>query len=432
MKRYIFIIACFIVLSLVASSQSVRNYPLYPTYKGLVMCGYQGWFRAEGDATDQGWVHYGSENKFDTAHLTIDLWPDMSEYEKSYPASFIESDGSPARVFSSADESTTDVHFRWMKEYGIDGVFVQRFYSYCRNEKARKIPDIVLGNALKASQKYERAIAVMYDLSGLRPNDDDCSLIIEDWKHLCDDLKVKNYGAKQTYLYHNQKPLVAIWGLGFPDRPYNIRDIGIDKLIDFLKNDPEYGGCSLMLGVPTYFRELDSDCLPDTYLHDLIRSADIVMPWMVGRFTLNIYNEMNMYATHIKKDIAWCKENGVDYSPCVYPGFSWYNMHKGSTPLDQIPRYKGKFIWSQISTAIDKGADMLYVAMFDEIDEGTAIFKCTNNPPVNAAFVTYEGLPTDYYLKLVGMAGKMLRKEIPFSDELYKELYGDCSAEGKK
>ena len=52
------------------------------------------------------------------------------------------------------------------------------------------------------------------------------------------------------------------------------------------------------------------------------------------------------------------------------------------------------------------GCNMLYVAMFDEVDEGTAIFKCTNDPPQGdgAKFIGYEGLPSDFYLKLVGGA----------------------------
>mgnify|MGYP001476201727 FL=1 len=62
---------------------------------------------------------------------------------------------------------------------------------------------------------------------------------------------------------------------------------------------------------------------------------------------------------------------------------------------------------------------MIYVAMFDEVDEATAIYKCTNNPPVGeSAFLTYEGLPSDYYLRLAGRAGKLLRSEIPLSESL--------------
>ena len=60
-----------------------------------------------------------------------------------------------------------------------------------------------------------------------------------------------------------------------------------------------------------------------------------------------------------------------------------------------------------------EGADAMW------IDEGTAIFKCTNNPPVGASkFLTYEGLPTDHYLWLVGQGGRLLRGEIQPSDEM--------------
>ena len=63
---------------------------------------------------------------------------------------------------------------------------------------------------------------------------------------------------------------------------------------------------------------------------------------------------------------------------------------------------------------------MLYIAMFDEIDEGTAIFKTTNSPPVGLSnFMSFEsGIPSDYYLFLAGYAAKMLKKQIPFRTEI--------------
>ena len=63
---------------------------------------------------------------------------------------------------------------------------------------------------------------------------------------------------------------------------------------------------------------------------------------------------------------------------------------------------------------------MIYVAMFDEIDEGTAIFKCTNDVPVGAEskFLTYDGLPSDFYLRLTGNGAKLLRGEIPLSEKI--------------
>jgi hypothetical protein len=58
---------------------------------------------------------------------------------------------------------------------------------------------------------------------------------------------------------------------------------------------------------------------------------------------------------------------------------------------------------------------MLFVAMFDEVNEGTAIFKITDNPPVDdvAKFVGLEGKPSDHYLWLTGEASKMLKKKKP-------------------
>ena len=95
----------------------------------------------------------------------------------------------------------------------------------------------------------------------------------------------------------------------------------------------------------------------------------------------------------------------MDFLPVVFPGFSWHNL-KPQDPLDKIPRLKGQFLWSQFAGAKKAGASMIYVAMFDEVDEGTAIFKCTNNPPVGQSrFLTYEGLPSDHYLWLTGEGG---------------------------
>jgi len=404
------------------SQKAIDAEPIFPTYKGLVMAGYQGWFRADGDGSDQGWGHFGRRGKFDAENNTIDIWPDVSEYEKTYETEFLNADGSKARVFSSVDASTTDLHFKWMKEYGIDGVFMQRFYNVTRGGDNSKYQDIILTNAFKASQKYDRAIAVMYDLSGLRAGKDDCQNVIDDWKRLVDELRVKDFGDKQTYLHHNGKPLVTIWGLGFPDRSYDIRNIGVNRLIDFLKNDPVYGGCSVMLGVPTYFRELNKDCLPDPYLHELIESADIVLPWMVQRFTPLVHKPMDHLRDHIVADIKWAKEHGVDYAPIAYPGFSWKNMRKDDPRIvyDAIPRMGGQFFWDQMATMVSAGAEMIYVGMYDEIDEGTAIMKVSDTPPNSnkVHFIDNDGKPSDQYLWLAGQGARMLRKEIRVSREM--------------
>ena len=120
-----------------------------------------------------------------------------------------------------------------------------------------------------------------------------------------------------------------------------------------------------MLGVPTHWRELNGDTESDPRLHELIKRCDVVMPWFVGRYNENSYPR---YQKLIKDDIAWAKKNKVDYAPLAFPGFSWRNM-KGHENSVQIPRNKGSFLWKQLSGAIKEGAEMIYVAMFDEIDE---------------------------------------------------------------
>jgi len=392
----------------------------YPAYAGLVMCGYQGWFRAPEDGAHEGWGHYAANGRFDAGHLHTDYWPDVTEYEKTYPTALTNRDGTPARVFSSWDQSTTDRHFQWMQEYGIDGVFVQRFFAPLRTAAGRHQSRVVLEHALIASRKYDRAMAVMYDLSGLKARGEDCSAIIQDWKELVDELHLTSQGARQTYLYDHGRPVVAIWGVGFVDRPYDIHAIGLEKLIDFLKHDPIYGGCAVMLGVPTHFRTLDGDCLPDPWVQQVIGSADLIMPWLVGRFTPLDPHFQEHYTAQITADLAWCAARRLEYVPCVYPGFSWHNLSQvefpgADHPLGQIPRQQGRFYWDQITTATGAGAKMLYVAMFDEMDEGTAIFKCTSQLPVGGQFLDFEGLPSDHYLWLTGQAGKLLRGEIPQS-----------------
>jgi hypothetical protein len=285
-----------------------------------------------------------------------------------------------------------------MREYGIDGVFVQRFAGGLRGLNFLRQNNTVLANCREGANRNGRAYGVMYDLTGLGPNR--IGEVIDDWKLLRTKMKI---GDDPAYIRHRGKPVVTVWGIGFSDdRKYTLADC--KQLIEFFKSD----GCTVMVGVPTWWRERKSDAVSDPALHDVIAAADIVSPWAVGR--LRNTNDVSRHAEHeIKPDIAWCAERKLDYMPVVYPGFSWHNMNGGR--LGDIPRNRGEFFWSQITAAKRAGANMLYVAMFDEVDEGTAIFKCLGNPPAEN-FVTCEGLPSDYYLRLAGAAAKLLRGEI--------------------
>lgn len=387
-----------------------------PVFKGVdtttlsnkVMCGYQGWFGAPGDGSSgSGWRHWTKhQGPFEDGNAKIDLWPDMSELDKNerFSTDFKMPDGRPAEVFSSYEKQTVVRHFQWMRDYGIDGVFVQRFATHLSSEAHLNFCNTVLANCREGANSNGRAYAVMYDLTGLQKGQID--VVINDWRQLRKQMRITDDPA---YLHERGKPVVAVWGIGFNDgRKYTLDECR--KLIEFLKNDPDVGGCTVMVGVPTHWRELDLDAVNDPSLLETLKMADIVSPWTVGRYSNP--EEAAKYAEHVlKPDLAWCRQKGIDYMPVIFPGFSWYNM-KGSK-FNEIPRIKGQFLWSQFLNVKMAGASMVYVAMFDEVDEGTAIFKCANDVPAGekSKFLTFDGLPSDFYLRMVGEGTKLIYGE---------------------
>ena len=382
------------------------------TLTGKVMCGYQGWFACEGDGGERGFQHWTKgRGVLAPGNAKFDLWPDVSELGtgERFRTEFLLADGRPAEVFSSFKQETVLRHFQWMRDYGIDGAFVQRFVGDLRDATVLRHTNAVLAHCREGANRSGRAYAVMYDLSGLGANR--IREVMDDWRALRTRMRICDDPA---YLRHRGAPLVAVWGIGFDDgRKYTLAECR--ELVEFLKSD----GCTVMLGVPTGWRELDRDAVRDPALHDILKLADVISPWTVGRYRSPAEASRHSVKTW-QSDLAWCAEQKLDYLPVVFPGFSWFNMKGGKS--DAIPRLKGEFFWSQFSAAKRVGATMLYVAMFDEVDEGTAIFKCTNDIPASGAstFLTYEGLPADYYLKLTGAGAKMLRGELPATEPLPK------------
>src|SRR5207248_8603947 len=140
-------------------------------------------------------------------------------------------------VYSAFNRKTVLRHFQWMQQYGIDGVFVQRFITeVSNNPKGLRQFNVVLDHCREGANLYGRTYAVMYDLSGLGPAQ--MQRVMDDWKSLCDQMQIT---SDKMYLHHHGKPVVAIWGLGFNDgRKYTIAE-GIE-LVRFFKDDAKYGG----------------------------------------------------------------------------------------------------------------------------------------------------------------------------------------------
>ena len=373
-----------------------------------IMAGYQGWFNADGDGAGRGWRHWGdgSGNTPNADNITIDMWPDLREYDADelYNTAFKYSNGSTAGLYSAYTPKTVERHVKWMQDYGIDGVFVQRFIGEATGS-FRGVRDRVLQNVRAGAEKYGRVFANMYDISG----GDTGSLVDDiknDWKHLVDDLGITE---SSRYLHHNGRPVLSIWGFNTNRRPGTASQAL--ELIRWLTTDaPAKYRVTVKLGVNDDWRGHSADW------QAAYRSADIISPWAVGRYGDNSGAD-NFRNKKIEPDLADLNGADIDYMPVVFPGFSWWNL-KGEK-FNHIKRNGGRFLWRQFYNAIDAGCNMVYVAMFDEVDEGTAIYKVAENDsqtPTTGQFVTLdedgEDLPSDWYLRLTGEAAKMLRNQI--------------------
>ena len=365
------------------------------TLEGKVMCGYQGWFSHPKDGYNRGTGHWGNCLGVPPT-VSVELWPDLREYgsDELYPTNLVDSTGSPAVVFSSANRNTVLRHFKWMKDYGIGGAFVQRFASAVGTEQKMQFVTAVLNNCREGANTYGRTFAVMYDMGF---DASTCNAVRYDWGRLVHDMHITESPA---YQLHQGRPLIALWGYRVGKRKFDAD--AVSALFKFLR-EPANGGCSIMLGTAGDWR-----MLPPDEGGNLLDKVDIISRWAVGSFSTPEAGE----AWHEREwtvDLKWCQEHRKDYYPVVFPGFSWHNLWAGrgeQRPLNQIPRLGGAFFWRQIQDVKRMGMNKAYVAMFDEIDEGTAIFKCTNSPPAGE-FLTYEGLPSDAYLKLAGAAQRL-------------------------
>ena len=280
-----------------------------------------------------------------------------------------------------------------MQEYGIDGVWLSRFVVGVANH-----PTNVLMNVRNAANRTGRTFALEYDMSGQATNTL-FTRLTNDWRWLVDNLHITD---DPRYLHHNGKPVLMIWGF-FTDRfSTNLAH----QIIDYFKTDPTYG-VTLVGGGQWWWR---TETAPGW--SNVFRRFDVYSPWNVGNVSISGTNKYASTA-YWSQDMAAANSAGMLYLPVIYPGFSWDNLQRLPPDTSLIPRLGGEFLWKQFYAARNLGLNMAFVAMFDEVDEGTAIFKVSNTPPTQAYFVTYEGKPADWYLRLTAEGTKVLMGERP-------------------
>lgn len=382
-----------------------RATPVDPTtLDRKLLFGYQGWFACPEDGSPLGaWEHWFERGKAALAQtLNVDMWPDVSELEadERCETPFTLPGGQPAHLYSSYNAKTVARHFRWMRDYDLPGVFLQRFTVNLDTPAVLGFRDGVARNVEAAAASTGRVFALMYDISG-HAHDRLVEDVERDWLHIVDTLRLTE---SPRYVRHEGRPLLAIWGFGFRDRAVTPEQAS--RLIAFFTRhpDPRYR-VTLLGGVPSRWRTLTADAQADPDWARVYRSLDIISPWTVGRFRTEAEVE-RFYTDQVTPDLAETRRFGIGYMPVVFPGFSWHNLNpRGS--LNAIPRRGGRFYWAQVQRALRAGNTMLYGAMYDEVDEGTAMFKLAPSAaqaPAEVPTVTLdadgEALPSDWYLRL--------------------------------
>lgn len=365
---------------------------------GQVTTGYQGWFSAAGDGStmDPHWWHWTHDwQQVPTlTNISVKSWPDNSEYANTYETNLPAlGNGKPATLFSSYDDQTVDIHFKWMKEYGIHTAALQRFNPYGVEGPIR---DAITAKVQTYAEKHQVKFYIMYDVSGWREMR---TQLKADWTN-----KMKQYTQSPAYAMQNGKPVVGIWGFGFNDdnHPFSVDDCL--EVIGWFKEQ----GCYVMGGVPTHWRTQTSDSRAG-YI-EVYKAFDMLSPWMIGRIA-NIPQVDNHGNSVAKGDLDFCIKNGIDYQPCVLPG-----------DLQERQRAHGEFMWRQFVKYIEIGVRSIYISMFDEYNEGNQIAKTAetqNDIPQGSGMLALDEDGTfctsDYYLRITNDGGKMLRKEMPLT-----------------
>jgi len=358
---------------------------------GKVTVGYQGWFSAAGDGSPvNAW-----------GHDNLELWPDMREYTTSYSASPLGyttlGNGQTATMFSSYDQSTVNTHFMWMAQNGIDCAALQRFVNEIvpgTTIKAQR--DGMATKVMNAAQATGRKFYIMYDMSGSTTG------ITDDWTNTI--VNTLHLTSSPAYAMQNGKPVVCLWGMGYTS--VNLTGAQATTLINWFKGQ----GCYVIAGAPGTWRSLTNGTRSD--FGSVWPICNMIMPWQVGG---------GPDPSWMAADFAYCNANGVDYQSDVYPGYSFHNSNS-SSPANAVPRNAGNFMWSQFALVRQTGVPSVYISMFDELNEGTAIMKCATDSsmiPNNQWFLTLNAdgvqVSSDYYLRLTNYGGAMVKGLIPYT-----------------
>jgi hypothetical protein len=364
---------------------------------GKITVGYQGWFSCGGDGSPLNW-----------GHTNLETWPDVRQYTNTYaPVPFYQAgmqqpgftgtlgNGAAAKIFSSYDPLVSDLHCLWMQQSGIDCIALQRFGSYVSSTNLLNFYNGVASHMLTAAQAHGLKAYIMYDCSTA-----DSTKIRNDWTNVI--AGSQHFTALPAYAHQNGKPVVCLYGIQASNRG---PAAGWVSVINWFKAR----GC-YVIGSPQH------NFAVDTAYQTAYNACNMIMPWQVGRSTGT--NFQTIYAS----DLAYCNAHGIDYQADVHPGSAFYNTTGNTIRKNQVPRAHGDFMWSQFAGAKNAGVSSIYISMFDEMNEATAILNSAedaNDLPAGNYFLSMDAdgahVSADFYLRLVRDGSKMIKGLIPYT-----------------
>jgi hypothetical protein len=362
---------------------------------GKITVGYQGWFACVGDgAPINAWWHWAQDwgrTPSASNNSTLRAWPDMRDYPKGYKTAYADlGNGQPATLFSSYDQTTVSLHFQWMQQNNIDTAALQRFNP---NGSEGPTRDAVAGRVRTAAEATGRKFYIMYDVGGWTNMQ---SEIKADWTS-----KMSAHAASGAYARQNGRPVVGIWGFGFNDNNHPWDPATCLDVINWFKSQ----GCYVMGGVPREWRTGTGGSRAG--YSDVYHALNMLSPWMIGAIG-NAGDSDNAYTDLTVPDLADCNSHGVDYQPCVLPG-----------DVSGRQRVHGDFMWRQFYNVVRAGSPAIYVSMFDEFNEGNQIVKTAESQaflPTDSGLLALDedgtACSSDYYLRLTGDGGRMLKKQL--------------------
>jgi hypothetical protein len=315
----------------------------------------------------------------------------------------------------------------WMRDAGIDGAAVQRFFGTSSPVDTGNAPNH-LTLIRDAAEEYDRIFYIMYDMSGAGFNENpDQKTVVKriqlDWIY---NVERKGLVSSPNYAQAEGKPVVCIWGVFDIESADNYRYISVEasiELIQWFRSRGYY----VIGGVPnsTFWEQSKDSHRRGLEMYALF---DMISPWYIGR---DVEGQILRGGQWLTRGLNFCRDNPrrwadnqpIAFMPTVWPGFAWTNMPGSPGGPNQTPRNAGQWAWVQIQNYLNRDRDNVlrsfYFAMLDEYDEATAWMKAGVDffdVPLDQYFLTHSAdglwLSSDYYMRMARASVQALQKKI--------------------